>query len=124
MSNKWNNIERDEERIREFYSFERDIEGKYGWFTEPWFDFRYAFLCNIFDLSEDFHRHYCSFYNESHWKDVFEYQAVSEKFYDDFFDKIAFNPLVRLIKYGRVSPEWVERHKDKISPEVWEGCYK
>jgi hypothetical protein len=118
-----NNIERDEERIKAYYGWS-NVEGC-EFFSSGWFCRRWDYLEAFKDISEEFHRKYWGFYYSRDRSTILLYHTcLSEKFYEDFFDKMTLSNIVDIIKTGKVSTEWVERNKHRISPVVWEKVYE
>jgi hypothetical protein len=123
------NIEKDEERIKNYYinNYGGNVSNMREWFSDGWFDSCYRFLgpYGVQNISEEFHRKYCGFYDGEHWKIVFHFRnRHTEQFYEDFFDKIPGTELFLLIREGVFSPEWIDRNSYRIPQEVWEWVYR
>jgi hypothetical protein len=123
-------IKRDEERVKKYYedSLKLEIAGNLAnWFNTDWFNRFFLFINDITDLSEEFHRKYSSFYKKTtHWYYVFFFQTqLSEQFYDDFFEKMAYveDQLATIIRHNRVSSKWIEKNLHRIPDEVWKEVW-
>jgi hypothetical protein len=121
-----NNIERDKQRIVAYYYRSKiHFDSENGIFDKYWFSIHNCFLEDLTDLSEEFHRHYCSLYQKGHWRRIAEHQnCLPEQFYVDFVDWFDNVCKVDLIRYGKVSSKFIEDNIELFPPEIWEKVYQ
>lgn len=112
-------IKYDEQRILKLYREDPTTK-----INKSFFDSHYVFLESIEDLSEEFHRKYCSLYSAIHWSKIVPRQTnLSEQFYVDFLYKLNDRSKARLIIQKKLSEKSITKHIEHFTPEVWKWVY-